>query len=582
MNTLIGIPSPHGSAEVLGRGTNSYTDIWSHTAGITALAAAWDRWDEFPTVVRVGNFVYCAVSIRTSTPYYISYKLIDIVPDPEEPNRLGRNVAYPYITQTTDSVERVLTGYNTIATVSETNFVLDFENKQSKSHATAAGNVDTYGGYFNPVYSTFEKAILSFTDGSISSARISRTSYAARATELTGYSGINHLLKADGSYTTDTTQFLFAPVANRNQFNTLYGKESDWSRPSTASYKWLFESNDTTYPLIQFGETALPTYPFTIQTPTSNTEFGYSDTDEVEERTDIEVGDGPDLADVLKGAAIGTAIACNKDLINKAVEKAKAELKNMASTVMEAGSTALLELQEKADGVKADLVAKLPEIPEKITNVHDAITSLDLADLGAVQAFKEKYGDLVDDIDGLLSKFKLPDFDICSLLSISHEKSAAPESPTTAPLEPARNNSVPQVGASQPISNDSGLTKENAEEASRNIDQAWKRVEAADSGDGGKAYLAEAVNARRREIMEDAAPIAKLADGREYYTVDAFYSVTDLKTLEPEEPVGSSSTVGWSEEANTPGDAELRDKEKAAAAENKEVAKVSEWLKSME
>ena len=42
MNTLIGIPSPHGSAEVLGRGTNSYTDTWSHTAGITALAAAWD------------------------------------------------------------------------------------------------------------------------------------------------------------------------------------------------------------------------------------------------------------------------------------------------------------------------------------------------------------------------------------------------------------------------------------------------------------------------------------------------------------------------------------------------------------
>ena len=71
---------------------------------------------------------------------------------------------------------------------------------------------------------------------------------------------------------------------------------------------------------------------------------------------------------------------------------------------------------------------------------------------------------------------------------------------------------MPQVGASQPISNDSGLTKENAEEASRTIDQAWKRVEAAE---------AEAVNARRREITEDA-----------------FYSVTDLKMLEPEELVG--------------------------------------------
>jgi hypothetical protein len=280
------------------------------------------------------------------------------------------------------------------------------------------------------------------------------------------------------TYTTSYygTRFFFAPVVDAEQFATLYGEERIWGQPHQ-NHDWLFvgypdqtRSGARTEPKYPGG---IPYYPFDIETPIG-AGFGYSEP-EVEERTDIEVGDGPDLADVLKGAAIGTAISCNKDLINKAVEKAEAELKNMASSVIEAGSTALEELKEKADGVKANLVAKLPEIPEKITNVHDAITSLDLADLGAVQAFKEKYGDLVDDIDDLLSKFKLPDFDICSLLSISHEKSPSAESPTTAPLEPKRNPSVAQVGANRP--NRAGLTKAEGEEATRAINDAWKLIE---------------------------------------------------------------------------------------------------------
>ena len=546
MNTLIGIPSPHGSAEVLGRGTNSYTDTWAEAAGITDISGDWDRWNEFPTVVRVGNFVYCAdFSIYSSSTYYTRYILIDIVPDPEEPNRLGRNVAYPYISQTADSVDRVLTGYNTTETVSDRNFVLDFENKQSKSHTTTAGNVDTYGGHFQYTYSRmYEKAILSFTDGSISSARISRTAaHSSYTTRLYGYGGLNHLLKADGSYyTTKKVQFLFAPVADRSQFNTLYGKESDWSRPSTASYKWLFESNDTAYPLVQFGETALPTYPFTIQTPTSNTEFAYSDTDDVKEFDDIKVDDGPDLVDVLKVAAIGAAVACNKDLINKAAAKAEAELKNMASKAIEAGSTALQGLQEKAGQVKDALVAKLPEIPEKITNVHDAITSLDLADLGAVQVFKEKYGDLVDDIDGLLSKFKLPDFDICSLMSISHEKSPQPETPEAAPTKQARNTNVAVDGGGQ-SQNDSGLTKKHAEEANRTIDQAWKQVmhEKAFSspppgwetvlGEDGKVVGHKKPRAGQTEILGDSTtPLPGLMLGQTEILGD---STTPLPGLEP-------------------------------------------------
>ena len=47
-------------------------------------------------------------------------------------------------------------------------------------------------------------------------------------------------------------------------------------------------------------------------------------------------------------AVLGAAAVCNKDLIGKVANAAGAELKNMASSVMAAGSTALQGLQEKA------------------------------------------------------------------------------------------------------------------------------------------------------------------------------------------------------------------------------------------
>ena len=46
--------SAQGSAEVLGRGSNDYTDIWSHD--LTEFDD-WDKFSNFPTAVRTGNFV---------------------------------------------------------------------------------------------------------------------------------------------------------------------------------------------------------------------------------------------------------------------------------------------------------------------------------------------------------------------------------------------------------------------------------------------------------------------------------------------------------------------------------------------
>ena len=646
----VGTPSPHGSAEVIARGFNSYTDKWSSLrrpedyTGSASMLTHWDKFHLFPTVVRVGNFVFCIGGPKTGTSHAVGhwddvlgYILIDIVPDPEDPDRLGRNVAYPYIFNGNGghSITGVLKprteeqmlgyGYDTLQeaydgqstqstrigyegiteTVDDTNFVLNiiphsptWDNNAGSGRPTSGwgghwvgdgwrpdgttgyypdGSTHTsgsgdhpyprldeydqepgYGGFGHTTGATvgsYAKAILSFnTEGSVTGARVGLTDadlqtdtsqygYLGWETRMYGWGGPLYVRKLDGTYhnyderyeshywtnKVVSVQHLFAPVSNYKQFKTLYGNEWDWGRPARGGhhgYKWLFEvpsqaevpqayqgfgahhySSEPSYLVMypnrnwtgpagtyqrarglgegnedwieggegEVAEIPMPHYPFTIQTPDSN-ESALPPEEVVHEYDAVDIPTFTDLAGGGK-AVLGGVAVCNKDLIGKMADSAGAELKNMASSVMAAGSTALQGLQEKAGQVKDTLVANLPPIPEKITNLYDAITNLDLGDLKAVELFKDKYGDLVPSITDLLSNFKKPDFDICSILSISHENSINPENPTTAPVEPARNNAVPQVGASQPVANDSGLTKENAEAANRTIDQAWKRVE---------------------------------------------------------------------------------------------------------
>ena len=87
------ILSAAGSAEVLGRGSNTYTDQWSHSSVVSRIGS-WDKYDNFPTAVRTGNFVWVIQRIHGSTNRTV-WILADVVPDYD--GQLGKNIAYPEI-----------------------------------------------------------------------------------------------------------------------------------------------------------------------------------------------------------------------------------------------------------------------------------------------------------------------------------------------------------------------------------------------------------------------------------------------------------------------------------------------------
>ena len=101
------ILSAAGSAEVLGRGSNDYTTKWSYTTGLDKLTGGsnaslkWDKFDNFPTAVRTGNFVWVLHKIGTddtsSGRNRAVWILADVVPDPSVDRQFGNNIAYPEI-----------------------------------------------------------------------------------------------------------------------------------------------------------------------------------------------------------------------------------------------------------------------------------------------------------------------------------------------------------------------------------------------------------------------------------------------------------------------------------------------------
>ena len=78
------ILSATGSAEVLGRGSNTYTDTWSHSSVLTHLGdqntsagKAWDNFSNFPTAVRTGNFVWVRAKATSITAGSITQILLN-------------------------------------------------------------------------------------------------------------------------------------------------------------------------------------------------------------------------------------------------------------------------------------------------------------------------------------------------------------------------------------------------------------------------------------------------------------------------------------------------------------------------
>jgi len=259
-----------GSCEVIARGLeNPYIQKYSYN---TSYIEELTNIENFPTVVRFGNFVYCYYRYYH---YSIIWMLIDIVPDPEVENQLGANIAYPVLRNRLpvteiqypaieETIKATNTGNmpNTIFTDDAPYYLLNVENKV----IDGAGYGYTMRGFWSSNRSYKEVALPKWfeTRGKFGGFPIGNNT---TVPWLFGRGSANYHHGVNSSV---FLYGLFAPFATRTQFEKVYGKESDWVNSSySTDHHMMFgpAANGTSYP-IQFayykGSDPLP-YPFTIE-----------------------------------------------------------------------------------------------------------------------------------------------------------------------------------------------------------------------------------------------------------------------------------------------------------------------------
>ena len=473
--------SAEGSAEVIGRGTNAYTDLWSYNTD-----ADWSLWDTFPTVVRFGNYVYCWHKTTSSHTYYI---LIDVVEDPNSGNALGGNLAYPELTNPKlDTISNVYTGNSISAALTDGPYTpLAIGDKVVMGSTPAAGFETTARSidFISPV----------FTNGTLTIAHISGNSASAAAI---------HRIRGWGDYSTkkgtngDSAYGLFAPFATKEQFETIYGKEYNWQSPNSGGAdpdEWLFEAESgSAFTGVAYANGAGLTYPFTVAAMIPNTLYR----DVAGDTT----GDGndntPSLEDALALYAITTAFVPALDPtkcegfpgdlsipgipaidINSIKEKLNDTKAGIEAAI---SSTGLLDLEKTLDGLRADILAKIPK-PSQVLSLAADMAGIDPSDFDAIEALNEKWKGAVDNVSGFFDD--LGGFDICSLIGLNGKVDAdgvlqkkpedppVPESEMEAPGQSSHVPSQSSNSAQNAFQASVGMTPSKLDKAFDDYDDLW-------------------------------------------------------------------------------------------------------------
>ena len=470
--------SAEGSAEVIAYGSNEYTDLWS-----TNTDTDWSLWDTFPTVVRFGNFVYCWSQTTLNHTFYI---LIDVVEDPNSNNALGSNLAYPQISNAqSDSVTNVLVSPTVISTltdgpyytlaVTDNGYLGSTQTPVAKFH-TAARSIDS----ITPI----------FTNGPITDILIGCNSDSISNTPLIrGFGDFSVMAGTNG----DNRFGLFAPFATQEQFETIYGKESNWTlRPHSTGDTWLFDnSSNTSYAVYS---SAL-TYPFTVAAMTSpNTLYRDVPGDTTGDGDDNTPSFETALTAYAVVAAVVPALDPTKcvgfpgdikipgiatDGISKRLKDAKAAVEAAAS------STGLLDIEKRLEGLKADIESSLPK-GAQIQNLAADIANVNPDDFNAIDRLNEKWKGAVDNVAGYFDD--IGGLDICSLIGLEGKtdgdgklvkKPELPSIPESDIEEPEQSVYVPVPSKNTPQDARqaaTGYTTADAEKAKVEYNEAWKKV----------------------------------------------------------------------------------------------------------
>ena len=403
--------SAEGSAEVIAYGSNDYTAKWSVNTD-----SDWSLWQTFPTVVRVGNYVWCW---RETTENHTWYVLIDIVEDTD--NEFGGNLAYPEITNTaTDSIVNVLdrdSATISISTLTDGPYrPLAIGNKVIYSSTGIAAGFRTNTrsiDQFTPVLinGTIESFHIGCDNANISNIPVVR-GWGSDATKK-GTNG-------------DTRYGLFAPFATQQQFETLYGKEHNWQTPVSGKV-WLFEAESGSGLGVYSSALA---YPFTVEAMQPQTKYR----DVAGDTTGDGIDNTPSFETALTAYAVVAAVVpaldptkcvgfpgdikipgIATDGISERLNDAKAAVEAAAS------STGLLDIEKKLEGLKARIESSLPK-GAQIQNLAADIAGVDPEDFNAIDALNEKWKGAVDNVAGYFDD--IGGLDICSLVGLEGKTGA--------------------------------------------------------------------------------------------------------------------------------------------------------------
>ena len=502
------ILSAAGSAEVLGRGSNDYTTKWSYTTVASELGG-WDKYSNFPTAVRTGNFVWVLYEIYGSNHRAV-WILADVVPDPSVDRQFGNNIAYPeipdHVKYQFDFTSLNAAAYKASADVINTS-TYDISVDGTPRYAfTVTGHKTTANdgenGNTQSHFSTSRLYKEIVYNGNSGGGFV--TTDTAHVPRLHGHGSAQYLLQGTVSennasvFDVPGNNFvynLWPPFATKAQFETLYGTEAAWihSTASTAHHMLFAQpATQTNRTIVYSGDDPTISYPFAaLPTFTSNTKFK-----DIPGDTN---GDGidntPSFEAALAGYAVASVIKCDgfpEDLIpgldmeaiNKKLNDAKAGIESAIS------STGLLDLEKKLEGLKADIIDKFPKATE-VLNFVEALVDLDLNNLAkdAVDKLKEewKFIDNIDEfVDGIIDD--IANFDICSTIGLKGKtaadgslvnKPASPSIPDKPIEEPTQSSYVPEQSketAQTAPAAAVGITPKDLEDANKEFGDKWKQL----------------------------------------------------------------------------------------------------------
>jgi len=500
INTL----SAKGSAEVIARGINNdYITQWSLN---TNTIDSWDNVENFPTVVRTGNFVWCWYREYSNRAIYI---LIDVVPDPEVEYQLGNNIAYPALLN--GSVGEI-TNAATSASVETDNMAAAASTVTDGPYypLTVAGQynhvANASDGYKSGFYDTGRryKEIVADkwgdTPGVWGGFAVSNGQYAPW---LVGWGGLQTLLTSTNGDDGDAIQGIFAPFATYEQFQTLYGAESDWIHSTHGStYKTLFatayDASNGAGKVYSNPADIENDYPFTVEAMQPQTKYrnipgdtngdGFDDTPSLEDALAVYgavAGAFPGL-DITKCGNLADLGLKVGDIDIPSINELKNSVKAAVDSAVD--SIGLSKIDEMVQGFKDGLNDMLPDTTQ-IENLAKDIS--DLKDKGedAYQKLVEKWDGLVDDIEGVIDSVRnLGGFDICQFVTdkaktdddgklVKKEKAPSPPDRPIVPAERGFIRPMPQDSVSQDdVQNNTGYNEEMARAAREIYNEEWRKL----------------------------------------------------------------------------------------------------------